>query len=62
MRFTHTGESFGIIGQIIAFIACLGGSLLVYTGLSLAFRRFRGWLANRSKSSGSTAVPVTENE
>jgi len=62
MRFTHTGESFGIVGQIIAFIACLGGTLLVYTGLSLAFRRFRGWLANRSKNSGSTAVPVTENE
>jgi uncharacterized iron-regulated membrane protein len=59
MRFTHTGESFGIVGQIIAFIACLGGSLLVYTGLSLAFRRFRGWLANRSKSSFSA---LTENE
>lgn len=54
MRFTHTGESFGIAGQIIAFIACLGGSLLVWTGLSLAFRRFRGWLAKRSKANVSS--------
>lgn len=60
MRFTHTGESFGIIGQIIAFLGCLSGSLLVYTGLSLALRRFRGWLAKRA--SNSTAVTATENE
>jgi uncharacterized iron-regulated membrane protein len=62
MRFTHTGESFGILGQIIAFIGCLSGSLLVWTGLSLAFRRFRGWLAKRSKNSVSNAVPVVESE
>lgn len=62
MRFTHTGESFGIVGQIIAFLGCLGGSLLVYTGLSLALRRFRGWLAKRSKSSISNSAPVPEIE
>ena len=42
-RFTHTGESFGIIGQIIGFIACIGGAFLVWTGFSLAFRRFWKW-------------------
>jgi uncharacterized iron-regulated membrane protein len=48
-RFMHTGESFGLIGQIIGFIACVGGSFLVFTGLSLAWRRFRGWRRNRSQ-------------
>ena len=62
MRFTHTGESFGIVGQIVAFIACLGGALLVWTGLSLAFRRFRGWLGKRSRTSVSASVPATESE
>ncbi len=42
-RFTHTGESGGIIGQIIGFIACVGGAFLVWTGFSLAFRRFFRW-------------------
>jgi uncharacterized iron-regulated membrane protein len=62
MRFTHTGESFGIVGQTIAFIACLGGALLVWTGLSLAFRRFRGWLGKQPKVSVSQSVPATESE
>lgn len=59
-RFTHTGESFGMVGQIIAFIGCLGGTLLVWTGLSLALRRFRGWLGKRSKTRVSTDAPLVE--
>lgn len=43
VRFTHTGETGGILGQFIAFIACIGGAFLVFTGLSLAWRRFRAW-------------------
>jgi uncharacterized iron-regulated membrane protein len=46
-RFTHTGETGGIIGQIIGFIACVGGAFLVWTGFSLAFRRFGNWLKRR---------------
>jgi uncharacterized iron-regulated membrane protein len=49
-RFTHTGESFGIVGQIVGFIACLGGAVLVYTGFALAFRRLRAWMGRRSES------------
>lgn len=48
MRFTHTGESFGLIGQFIGFLACIGGSVLVYTGFALAFRRCRNWFRTRS--------------
>lgn len=43
VRFTHTGETGGIIGQIIGFVACIGGAFLVWTGLLLALRRFRNW-------------------
>jgi len=42
-RFTHTGETGGFIGQLIACIACIGGAFLVYTGISLAIRRFWHW-------------------
>ncbi|CAN5133052.1 hypothetical protein BH20ACI1_BH20ACI1_07400 [soil metagenome] len=40
VRFTHTGETGGIIGQFIGFLACIGGAFLVWTGISLALRRF----------------------
>jgi uncharacterized iron-regulated membrane protein len=46
-RFTHTGETGGIVGQILGFIACVGGAFLVWTGFSLALRRFRNWQAAR---------------
>ncbi len=49
-RFTHTGESGGIIGQILGFVACVGGAFLVWTGFSLALRRFKNWRDARSAS------------
>ena len=42
-RFTHTGETGGLVGQIIGFLACIGGAVLVWTGISLALRRFGNW-------------------
>lgn len=45
-RFTHTGETGGIVGQFIGFLACIGGAFLVFTGISLALRRFRNWRAS----------------
>ena len=53
-RFTHTGESGGIVGQLIGFIACIGGAFLVWTGFSLALRRFKNW-RNRPKGTDLTA-------
>lgn len=52
-RFTHTGETGGIPGQIIGFFACVGGAFLVWTGFSLVFRRFGNWLKRRSNETGS---------
>lgn len=40
LRFLHTGEALGRPGQAVAGIACLGSLVLVWTGFSLAWRRF----------------------
>ena len=40
MRFLHTGEALGWMGQLLAAIASLGGVLLVWTGFALSWRRF----------------------
>jgi len=42
-RGLHTGEAFGLFGQTIAGLASLGGCFLVWTGLAMAWRRFRSW-------------------
>lgn len=47
-RFTHTGETGGIVGQVLGFIACVGGAFLVWTGFSLALRRLQNWWKRRS--------------
>jgi uncharacterized iron-regulated membrane protein len=43
VRFAHTGEAGGLVGQTFAGIASAGGVLLVFTGLALAIRRFDFW-------------------
>lgn len=47
LRFAHTGEVAGIVGQTIAGLASAGGAVLVYTGLALAWRRLRAWMSRR---------------
>lgn len=49
LRFAHTGEVYGLIGQTIAGLVSLGGAFLVYTGLSLAWRRFFAWKGRRAR-------------
>jgi len=39
IRFLHTGEALGVIGQTIAGIVSLTSLLMVWTGLALAYRR-----------------------
>ena len=48
LRFAHTGEIYGLIGQTIAGLASLGGAFLVYTGMALALRRLAAWLSRRN--------------
>jgi uncharacterized iron-regulated membrane protein len=58
-RFTHTGEAWGILGQIIATIATAGGAFLVWTGLALALHRFRKWRIRRTNIGSAAMVAET---
>jgi uncharacterized iron-regulated membrane protein len=40
VRWLHTGEAGGFLGQTIAGLASAAGALLVWTGFALAWRRF----------------------
>jgi uncharacterized iron-regulated membrane protein len=42
LRFAHTGEVYGFVGQTIAGLASAGAAFLVWTGLALTWRRFFG--------------------
>jgi uncharacterized iron-regulated membrane protein len=42
LRFVHTGEQYGLIGQTLAGLASLATCLLIYTGVALAWRRLFG--------------------
>jgi uncharacterized iron-regulated membrane protein len=63
LRFAHTGEVAGVIGQTVAGIASAGAIVLVLTGLALAWRRFRAWAVKRlgrSISADGQAEPGSE--
>ncbi|MEJ7709063.1 MAG: PepSY-associated TM helix domain-containing protein [Pyrinomonadaceae bacterium] len=61
LRFAHTGEVAGIVGQMIAGFASLAGAFLVWTGLALAWKRLRAWITKRAAGGGharaATALP-----
>lgn len=50
IRWLHTGEAGGMLGQTIAGLASAGGVLLVWTGLSLALRRFNSFRQRRNSN------------
>jgi uncharacterized iron-regulated membrane protein len=56
MRFAHTGELGGPVGEALAGLASVGGGFLVWTGLALSLRRFAAWRA-RAGSRASAAAP-----
>ena len=63
LRFAHTGEVGGFIGQAIAGIASGASAVLVWTGLALALRRFLAWLTRKRVNLRDTAqsfVPPPE--
>ena len=43
LRFAHTGEVYGLIGQTVAGLVTGGAIVLVWTGLALALRRLFTW-------------------
>ena len=56
MRFAHTGEVLGVTGQTIAGTVSAGGAVLVWTGLALAWRRFRAWQSRKSQRSDRARI------
>lgn len=42
LRFAHTGEVYGVVGQTIAGVVSLAVAVLVWTGLAMSWRRFFG--------------------
>jgi uncharacterized iron-regulated membrane protein len=61
LRFAHTGEAAGVVGQTIAGIVSAGGAFLVWTGLSLSWRRFRLWRAG-GKGVAAATIATREDE
>jgi uncharacterized iron-regulated membrane protein len=55
MRFAHTGELGGWLGETVAGVASAGGAFLVWTGIALALRRLVAWRGRRRQR--SAAVP-----
>jgi uncharacterized iron-regulated membrane protein len=49
MRFLHTGEAFGAVGQTVAGTASASAVLLAWTGVSLSLRRFAAWRRRRAR-------------
>ena len=48
VRWTHTGEAGGVVGQAIAAVASAGAMVLAGTGLALTWRRLRAWAGRRA--------------
>lgn len=55
LRFAHTGEVLGLVGQTLAGLVSLGAVVLVWTGLSLSWRRFRRGRRRAGRPSGARA-------
>ncbi|MFI5375658.1 MAG: PepSY-associated TM helix domain-containing protein [Candidatus Rokuibacteriota bacterium] len=58
VRPLHTGEAGGPAGQSLALAASGGAAALAWTGLGLAWRRFRGW----RRRVGALAAPARASQ
>ena len=50
LRYAHTGEYWGLAGQLLAGLFSLAATLMVWTGLSLAVRRLRRFVASARRT------------
>ena len=62
LRFAHTGEVAGVVGQTVAGLVTAGGAVLVWTGLALAWRRFRLSRAQGAMNKPSAGEPGAGEE
>ena len=56
LRYAHTGEYWGLGGQLLAGLFSLAAALMVWTGLSLAARRLRRFAGRRRAARGGGGV------
>ncbi|HZF27790.1 MAG TPA: PepSY-associated TM helix domain-containing protein [Gammaproteobacteria bacterium] len=56
IRFLHTGEALGIVGQTVAGVVSLASTVMVWTGLALAYRRLIAPLLTRSRQRRASAA------
>ena len=56
VRPLHTGEAGGIVGQGLAGVGSAGATVLVWTGVSLAWRRLRSFRRRRVPRLGAPAA------
>ena len=60
IRFSHTGEAGGFLGEAVAAMASTGAVFLACTGLALAIRRIDLWRRRRSvQKSDEKALSLT---
>ncbi|WNG41133.1 PepSY domain-containing protein [Archangium violaceum] len=62
MRFLHTGEALGWMGQLVAALASLGSVLLVWTGFALSWRRFFPRRQARASASEEASATTEQSE
>ncbi|MDY7225479.1 PepSY-associated TM helix domain-containing protein [Hyalangium rubrum] len=55
LRFLHTGQALGWVGQLVAGVASLAGAFLMWTGFTLSWRRF----FRRRSTTGASPEPST---
>jgi uncharacterized iron-regulated membrane protein len=60
LRFAHTGEVLGLLGQTIAGLVSLGAAVLVYTGIALSLRRLAAWRGRRTRPGGAAEERGTD--
>lgn len=56
LRFLHTGEAAGAIGQTTAGLVSAGAVVLVYSGFALSWRRFRAMALSRAARRADSAT------
>jgi uncharacterized iron-regulated membrane protein len=62
LRFVHTGEYYGVVGQTLAGIASAGAVFLVWTGIALSLRRFASWRSRRWRRGPLSAAEDAEED
>ncbi len=55
VRFLHTGEALGLLGQTIAGLVSFTSILMVWTGFALSWRRFMRWLGRTRREKNVAA-------